>query len=209
MPVFSDPRPDGVFHMASTPSQTGLITEVFRTSPGVIRSRHPTHSVAAFGPRAGEFLAGHDRVAPVGPGSPFHKAALAGARLLLIGCDLRVCSLIHVAEAIVRVPYLGKTFYEGYDRDLTLVDVDGSRQVFPPRDAPGDSSRFGIVEERLRRRGQITDCRLGQARCLTFIAADALEAAIDILRENPAAFLCDNPRCPVCPQARSIPQAAL
>ncbi len=145
MPAFSDPRPDGLFHMASTPGRTGLISETLRTWPGSIRSRHPTHSVVANGRRACEYTREHERTGPLGAGSPFHRAALAGAKVLLIGCDLTTCSLVHVAESLVRVPYLGKVCYPGYGRTLTLVDTEGSREVFPPRDVPGDSVRFGIV----------------------------------------------------------------
>src|SRR5882757_2506434 len=45
-PTFADPQPDGIFRVASTPSRTGAITEVFRTTPGVTRSHHPTHAVS-------------------------------------------------------------------------------------------------------------------------------------------------------------------
>src|SRR5467141_553301 len=38
-----------LFNPASTPSQNGLLTEVFRTQPGSIRSVHATHSLAASG----------------------------------------------------------------------------------------------------------------------------------------------------------------
>ena len=40
-----------VFDVRTTPSGVGAITEVFRQRPGVLRSVHPTHSVAALGPR--------------------------------------------------------------------------------------------------------------------------------------------------------------
>jgi aminoglycoside 3-N-acetyltransferase len=202
MPTFSDPRPDGLFDMANTPSRTGLITETFRTWPDARRSRHPTHSVTAYGPRATEFIKGHDSAGPLSAGSPFHLAALAGAKVLMIGCTLTSCSIIHVAEDIVRVPYLGKVFYPGYDRTLTLVDNDGSRKIFEPRDVPGDSDGFDIVERPLRQTGKMRECRLGNARCMLFRALDGLNAAVEILKKNPAGLLCANPRCPVSPAAR-------
>ena len=52
MPVFTAPEPSGIFRLDATPSRTGLITETLRTAPGVLRSHHPTHSVAAWGARA-------------------------------------------------------------------------------------------------------------------------------------------------------------
>src|SRR2546426_3666300 len=47
---------DPIFDAESTPSQMGLITEAFRRSPGVLRSWHPTHSVAIWGKRAEELV---------------------------------------------------------------------------------------------------------------------------------------------------------
>ena len=204
MPVFTAPEPSGIFRLDATPSRTGLITETLRTAPGVLRSHHPTHSVAAWGARDAEFVAGHDRTSGLGVDSPFHKAAQAGADVLMIGCDLRTCSLIHVAEAVVRVPYLGRVCYPGYDRTLTLVDEGGARTPVEPHDVPTDSAGFTVVQDELDRRGYLTRCRLASAECLKFHAAVGLGVAAELLRADAAALLCDNPRCAVCPQARAI-----
>jgi aminoglycoside 3-N-acetyltransferase len=49
------------FDVRRTPSQMGLVTELFRRRPGVMRSLHPTHSVCALGPLASELVATHHR----------------------------------------------------------------------------------------------------------------------------------------------------
>ncbi len=204
LPVFSSPTPDGIFKIKRTPSRVGLITEAFRRSEGVLRSKHPTHSVAAWGKRRDEFLADHEKSTGLGVDSPFHKAAKAGADILMIGCDLTTCSLVHVGEAVVRVPYLGKVAYPGYDRTLTLIDYDGSRIEFPCKDNPGDSANFTVVQEEMERRGLIAHCKVGQAESLKFKAMDCLDTTVDLLKKDPAALLCNNPRCPVCPKSRQI-----
>ncbi|MCG5502206.1 AAC(3) family N-acetyltransferase, partial [Ectothiorhodospira lacustris] len=43
-----------------SPSQMGLLSEVFRRGKGVRRSLSPTHPLLAWGHRAEEFLAGHE-----------------------------------------------------------------------------------------------------------------------------------------------------
>jgi aminoglycoside N3'-acetyltransferase len=139
-------------------------------------------------------------------GSPFHQAADAGARVLMIGCEMTACSLVHVAEAIVRVPYLGKVCHAGYDKTLTLVDEAGLRTPVPPRDVPTDSASFTVVQEALEAGGRLARCRPGSAECLGFRARTCLDAAVELLRADPAALLCRNPRCPVCPKARAIIQ---
>ncbi|HEY3321024.1 MAG TPA: AAC(3) family N-acetyltransferase [Planctomycetota bacterium] len=256
MPAFSAPQPDGVFRLLETPSRTGLITETFRRSSGVLRSHHPTHSVAAWGRQAVEFISGHDLTSGLGVNSPFHKAVLAqhgtkdvetrgsgdavnasglgeatlrspspprgrgvrgeGAtnaqsatrnpqcRILMVGCDLTSCSLVHVAEAIVRVPYLGRVIFTGYDRTLTLVDAQGNVREVPPKDVPGDSAGFTVVQQELERRGQLQHVELGAAACLLANAADCLAAAVDLLRSDAAALLCHNPQCSVCSQSRQL-----
>lgn len=202
MPVFSDPQPDGRFELLRTPSRTGLITETFRTMPGVRRSHHPTHSVAAWGRRRDDLLDGHDRTTALGIDSPIHKAAQRGAHVLMIGCDMTRTSLVHVAEAIVGVPYLGRAYYPGYERPLVFVDEQDDEHVVEPRQPPGDSSRFFKVQDLLQERGQVTVARLGDAVCLRFRADEALQAAVDLLRDDPLAFLCDNPCCAYCTVAR-------
>ncbi len=208
MPVFSSPQPDGLFHVMTTPSRTGLVTETFRTMPGVVRSRHPTHSVAAWGARAREWTQGHERLGGLGANSPLHRAASAGARVLMIGCDLRSCSLVHVAEAIVRVPYLGKVWYDGYERTLRVITPLGQAIEIPPIDPPTCSAAFCVVQKPLDARGRIDRGKLGAADCLLIDAADILLTAIDLLREDSLALLCDNPACPVCPRARTHVVAA-
>jgi aminoglycoside 3-N-acetyltransferase len=209
MPLFSKIADDRVFRMASTPSRTGLITETFRTTAGVLRSRNPTHSVGAWGKRAAEFIADHEKTSALGADSPFHKAAKAGADVLMIGTTLTTTSLVHVAEAIVRVPYLGKWGYTGWDLTLTLIDFDGSEMVFPPKDAPAHSSQFTKVQDELERRGHLLHCKLGQADSLKFSGVESLDIAVELLRADPTAMLCHEQKCPVCPQSRRICEQAL
>jgi len=196
LPVFSSPPKDGIFKIKRTPSRVGLITEAFRRSADVKRSRHPTHSVAAWGKRRDEFLADHEKTSALGPDSPFHKAAQAGAQVLMIGCNMTTLSLIHVAEALLPVPYLGN------NRTLTLVDYDGSEIVFPPFNNPTDSASFTRVQDEMERRGHITHCKLADAECLRFDAMTVLNCALEMLREDPGILLCDNPRCGVCREAK-------
>ncbi len=210
MPTFSDPSPDGRFDLLRTPSRTGLLSETFRVTPGVARSRHPTHSVAAWGRGRDSLLAGHEDVAPLGVNSPLHRAAAAGANVLMIGCDLTAASVFHLAEAIAGVPYLGRAWYPGYDRDIVCGDGSGATWMYRPHDVPGESSRFGVLEAELRRRAVLSAVRLGEATCLRFNAAAALAYAVEVLGTDPLAFLCDSRTCEYCTMARraTVPVAA-
>ena len=50
-----------VFSVRDTPCCVSMLPELFRRRPGVIRSLHPTHAVAAIGKDAAEFVAGHEK----------------------------------------------------------------------------------------------------------------------------------------------------
>lgn len=205
MPVFSRPAPR--FVMTETPSRTGLVTETFRRMPGVVRSPHPTHSVAVWGAEAEEVAAGHEQATGLGVDSPFHRLAKRGSLVVLVGCDSRSSSIIHVAEAIAQVPYL-KVTYPGYDIPMTVVYPDGRERMVEPRENPGDSSAFLVVEEELHRRGLIREGQVGQAGALAMKGMDLIETALALLRGNPTALLCQRPDCSVCPRARELVRAA-
>jgi aminoglycoside 3-N-acetyltransferase len=204
MPVFTWPQADGIFHLKTSPSRTGAITEAFRTTSGVLRSRHPTHSVAAWGAQAAELIEGHPRTSALGWDSPFHRATLAGASVLMIGCRMTSCSLVHVAEALAKVPYLGRVFYPGYDRILVLDDGEGHRVEVPPLNVPGDSAGFTVVEEELDRKGLLFRPTLGDANCLRFLGKYALLTAVSLLQRDSGVLLCHNPGCGVCRKSREI-----
>jgi len=202
VPAFCRPGPGRVFKIKRTPSAVGLLTEAFRRTAGARRSEHPTHSVVGWGEKAIPLLAGHPEASALGPGSPLHRAAEAGGYLLMIGCDLKTCSLIHVAEAIIRVPHLGKFTFGDFTIPMTLVDYDGISHERMLVDQPADSKAFVKVQELLEQRGQIARGRFGDAEVLRFTGADCLDAALELLREDPAVLLCEKPNCPVCPRSR-------
>ena len=77
-----------LFDVRQTPSKNGAITEYFRKSEGVVRSAHPTHSVAAWGKDAEKIVAGHENCkTPYAKGSPYDKLINMGAKNFLIGVN--------------------------------------------------------------------------------------------------------------------------
>jgi len=83
---YFDDHPD--FYLDDVPSQMGLLTELFRNHPGVQVSRHPTHRIAAHGPKASELVADHESCKlSCGIRSPFHK--MANMRTLILGLGVK------------------------------------------------------------------------------------------------------------------------
>ena len=94
------------WHM-DRPSDVGLITEVFRKMPGVLRSDQATHSVAAIGPKAEWITEGHTafgpRFGPVGDyafsySSPWQKLYDMNAKIVFVGVGTRKNTMKHLVE---------------------------------------------------------------------------------------------------------------
>src|SRR5699024_2708495 len=72
------------FYVEETPTNIGILTELFRKRPDVVRSLHPTHSVAALGNGAEEFVAGDEQFdTPIARGSSWGKLLDREAKILL------------------------------------------------------------------------------------------------------------------------------
>jgi len=93
-----DPR----FDLRRSPSQMGLLTELFRRSRGVVQSRHPIYRIAALGPDAEALAAGHELV-PGGMGkhTPFDYMAREKAQILGIGKPFQVMTQVHHVEGLL------------------------------------------------------------------------------------------------------------
>ena len=118
------------FDARRTPSEMGLLTEIFRRMPGVMRSLHPTHSVCAIGPLAPTLTAGHHLAGTrVGRGTPFDTMAQRRTAIIGLGVKYYRClTQTHTAEDI-----LGDAFPVKFERDpfpVVLVDSGGSRTTY-------------------------------------------------------------------------------
>jgi len=111
------------FDINATPSCVGYLPEYFRTQvEDVKRSLHPTHSCCAYG-AARDFIVGSHEYdhTPVGANSPFRKVPLVGGKLLMLGCTLAPCTMMHGVEETVMPPYL----LTENEQDYPVRDYDG------------------------------------------------------------------------------------
>ena len=171
-------RGEPVFDARQTVSRMGLITEVFRRAPGVVRSVHPTHSVAVWGSKADAIIAGHELAdTPCGRLTPYAKLLDYDAKILLAGVPASTMTFCYfVAEELesrLPVPVLTQERYpmRWKDRDGT-VRVSHLR-LFSPR---LDHDLHPLLSE-LKRRDQWRERALGRMRLMLVRARDVYDAA--------------------------------
>jgi aminoglycoside 3-N-acetyltransferase len=100
--AFGTFRAQPVFDLKRTPSQMGLVTELFRRMPGTIQSRHPVYRVTALGPHARALVAGHENASdPAGLSSPFEYMAKSRTRIIGIGKTFQVLTQAHHVEGLL------------------------------------------------------------------------------------------------------------
>lgn len=205
MPLFNiaDGKP---IDLALKPTYLGLLPETFRKYPGVVRSPNPTHSVGIHGARAAEIAESHRHSTFIGRGSPYHQLARNGGWVLHLGTNYNSSSIIHLAEVLVGVPYLDVP-YPGWENALTARAADGSTIKAEPKEIPGDSVKFYLVQEEMDRRGLLRKGKIGNAQSVLARGADMLDVTLEMLRADPGCLLCDDPACRVCPAARKTLEA--
>ena len=115
------------FDVRTTPSEMGLVAEVFRRTPNVLRSLHPTCSVCALGPLAKELTAGHHLSRTgMSPDSPFGVMTRRPTAILGVGVEYFRC-LTHVHTAAHKMDDEYPIKFENRTTQVALVDYDGSR----------------------------------------------------------------------------------
>lgn len=124
-------RTGAVFDVVRTPSRMGLLTELFRRSPGVVRSVHPTHPVAIWGSDAAEIASGHHLArTPCGAGTPFEALLKRRGKIVLLGTDINVLTFYHALEEFIEhelpvSPFTAEVFHlRSKARDGQMLESD-------------------------------------------------------------------------------------
>ncbi|MBQ8730284.1 MAG: AAC(3) family N-acetyltransferase [Lachnospiraceae bacterium] len=93
-----------IFDPATEPACVGIIPNIFMKKEGVVRSLHPTHSVAAYGKNAAEYVKGDDEFnTPCNPKGCFGRLLDMNAKILLVGVTHARNTFIHAIEEMLDV----------------------------------------------------------------------------------------------------------
>ncbi|HEY3581805.1 MAG TPA: AAC(3) family N-acetyltransferase [Pyrinomonadaceae bacterium] len=178
-----------VYDYQSTPSVVGTITNFYWRQPGIVRSLHPSHSLACSGPDAERFLAGHENFeTPCGEGTPYSQIAHGNSSVLMFGATMESYTLFHTAEDEAEVGYL----YAPEQVTLRTKEKDGSvRSILMWRQDMSIARCFAARTDWAVDQDLVIRRKLGLSELLFIPDARALHAKmVQKLREDPL-FLVD------------------
>lgn len=149
------------FDVKNTPACTGILPELFRQRQGVIRSLHPTHSVAAFGRDAATFTAGHENADTPAPiGSPWWKLLQRKGKIMFIGTTINCNTFLHGVDEWINHPgILTET-----TQKIEIVDYNGNIiTTHQHRHALGRNAYYESLENTFDNAGALQRGKFGAA----------------------------------------------
>lgn len=153
-----------VFNPKTEPSCVGVLTNLFRQRPGVIRSLHPTHSVAALGRDAMEYTSREEQFdTPCARNGCWGRLYDRKAKILFLGCSLKRNTFLHSVEEWNQI----SARLMDKPRQLKIMKPEGSLLDRPMRGhfySGGDvSQNYDKMLEPFLHYGIATKCKIGEA----------------------------------------------
>lgn len=174
-----------VFDELHTPSHTGVLTEVFRTSYATARSLHPTHSAAGVGPHARALLSTHHfGTTPVPASSPYALMRDYPAYAFFLGVGLETCTAIHHPEEVIAPEVYVKPIEEAERYELRPRRGESVKFVLRRHLRPRERN-FPKYLPLLAAKGQIRTGTLLTVPWIIVRAADLLREVFARLIEQP------------------------
>lgn len=172
------------WHM-DKPSDTGYLTEYFRTRPGSIRSDQATHSVAAAGAKAQWLTQTHGHThkrfgcagdTPFSADSPWEKMYQSKAKILMLGVGPVYTTFQHYAEYV----FVEQCLQSIADPDARQAMEDRLTLLARPGAWPYVNSPW--VCEQLQKQGKVRTSQCGNARILCYDAAEFVDFTLNALK---------------------------
>lgn len=176
------------FNMKRTPSQMGLLTELFRRTKGVFQSRHPAYRISALGPLAQELTSGHEFASgPAGRGSPFEFMAKRNTIVLGIGKSFDVMTQVHHVEGTMGDEFPIPRMPQQERPPLEVIFVEGKTEIPASlkRDGLDSQWRFNIKKlPSLLPKGQLKYWKFHGAPFFMANAGEVTRSLIEAARQK-------------------------
>jgi len=175
---------EGYFDVDQTPSEMGILTEIFRKMPGVKRSINPIYSVAVYGKFADELSSVSDK-SVFGKESIFGKLYQKNGKIMIIGLSYdHSWTFSHYIEQKEGVDYR-------YPKDFSGWIVTGGKSHWDTFTMLVRDIEKGVVThvepmgEVLERRGVVKVGKIGESIVKVMKTQDAYKITSQEMKKNP------------------------
>lgn len=180
-----------VFDPKTEPACVGIIPNIFMKRPGVLRSLHPTHSMAVYGKGASEYIKGEENITtPCAPEGCWGRLKAVNAKILLVGVTHARNTFIHAVEEMYDVPERFTEKPVGFEikmPDGTLKPANVYRHY--NRFAPHISEHFDKMLEGYEATGAARKVRFGDAECILCDANALVDVTEKVLKHQINCFI--------------------
>ena len=182
-----------VFDVRNTPSHVGYFTEAVRKRPDALRSLHPTHSVAAIGPRNAFYTAGQLEVdTPCPANSPYGRLLRAKqGYILFLGVDLEYNTCYHAIEEEAKVK--GLLWEKPLQYFITDNEGRTHKRSHYGHAYPGPQRFFRDMEFILRDAGSLKIGVTGQGVSRLVNGIKLRKVILDVIKKQPGLFIKPRP----------------
>ncbi len=183
---------NNMYDYKTEPSCVGLLSNLFIKREGVIRSLHPTHSVAAAGKDAVEYVSGEEKV-----GSPCAREGCWGklldrnAKILFLGSGVACNTYLHGVEEWNDIPDRLTMYQKPYRivlRDGSIVEKLHRRHHSEFAENGDVSIHYAKIMPEFIRRNIAWEGKIGDASCTVAKCVPMYEITSAYLQENPLMF---------------------
>jgi aminoglycoside 3-N-acetyltransferase len=175
------------FDVRRSISMVGIVTEVFRRRPDVIRGIHPTHPVAAMGAQAEWLVSGQGReVSPFGNQSPFARLVELNGKVLLYDVPFNTMTFEHYLEHSI-LESLPVALYRPEPIVGLVIDREGQcykLQTLVLSDAIHEVRRSEILEAALLSCRAMRQAKIGRAKLMLGEAAAMVSTVQDMVEQG-------------------------
>lgn len=171
------------FDVERTPSDIGEFTEVFRTRPGVMRSRDPMLSHAGLGPAAPAILRSISQSC-CGEGSVFHNLRRHGATICTLGVAIYYATFIQHIEEMAAVPFRRHKPFTGQVVENGVASDETWTYYAAPFLANCEADPLAL-QKLARDAGIVRVAEVGRGQLMAVDAEAYFNFGLEVLRRDP------------------------
>lgn len=134
MPAYPIKKNGKVFNVKRTPTAAGMMPEMFRRYPGVLRSCNERHSVCALGPLADYLTCDHHKsLIAFDENSPYYRICEKNFWVISLGMPpYYIGTYQYVSQTVMRheIPYFAQFYNEDKHHVVEYIDYDGEKKSY-------------------------------------------------------------------------------